>query len=868
MPSALLDRVDHYQLLSALGVSTIRTLPAVSKCPLCQTQSSLEITRGLNGRPIYRCRDPHCDFLGDGVTLFQAVSGISDVYDTCLQLLSEGVVHHVEGFQSEVESYLAARAAYHNIDLAFWHQCQANFSGRNSLVAALLQQHGAYAEGIWESGIHRHIGCCTGRWVKEHYTPRQGTKNWIKVEDEYLVMPLWGDMLTIVGYLLVNQWSEYEILPARNLQMGDTGLGFLHTCYPNDDLMLICTCPFEALRVFSRGLVSGDRIGMVYAHLSSNTFRTCPVRQHLLLNPEDKPSYHKMALRIPECRVATAEDVQKASATGFEPMQTEIDLLHECSQTVYQAIARRLSRLQSHEALSEIDHLSLDSSEVIKVLGSCPPEAKDRLASMLKGRMQSRSVALGRDSVVCSPEGWLSDRVGLISNTMFFIDTLIYDQHSGQIEAEGTITQGDNQYPFRTPFETLRKKTEQWLLDTVIKNRGQVPIIANGWKNKLWPISQLFRNPRTIYTANASGWVNDNQRLLLPNIVIEHGAIYENTGAEIDDAAGAMLSVPRDLEAQHFKDLCYDDESGGVFWGLFTAIAANILAPFHGLGTAGIAVVGSPEGVLGQLVAQADREVGFESLNFQTASKRQAQQARKTEARSPFPVLVREAWNNSEGFRSWLQAGEDRNCLVEMSKDVAIATSLSGGWYYVSSQAVGDGWRRFETLWRTLPLFIAWVQSNAVEWPTSRSELVNKLLMVVEQWLGCSGHDGRAVLNRAERIFTVDVIDRHTVWGVRFINFVIEATETGLMRLNNGGSAAIDQSVTIDARGRVVFVPAQLVGNLMRDLGITPPAHKQVCQSLEDIGVLTGKTYQNISGYAIDRDQYNMYWSLRALPAT
>jgi hypothetical protein len=603
---------------------------------------------------------------------------------------------------------------------------------------------------------------------------------------------------------------------------------------------------------------------VVFAPPNATTLGWPIAQRTILVLRQGALDHYRMAIDLPDCQVVGPHDLQRRRGPrSAHAIQEE---LQELARPAHAAVAELFVRTDNVRAASNAQYLMLSGIDAARVLSHVPDYRREFVQNLLNHRSTSRSVRFGSDTISGDNEGWVSAKKGRISNVQFYIERVLHDPQTGVSQATGVILTADGRkYDFQSPLKDVQGHTVTWLNNQLLGQCASLPIIQPGWGTKLAAISQLFRAPTTVHTGGVYGWTDDRRRLVLPRITIADGLIQPNP-LPISDSTGSGLGLPEPLKDYEVRALLVDDQVGGLFWSLFCGIVANLYAPLHKQGTHGLAVV-APEGrLLDQLLKSAVSEIGLPANGFTASSPSKMEDLKRRELRSPLPLYVGRAWRDHEGFGRWLRLAHERNCLVEMDRRTAIATSFDGGWVYISSDAPeSEDVRRLSGLWRALPLFVAWMQSTRSDYPTLKTQLIPGFATLVQKWLISLGGQPSKVFVRVDQGARLDVVDRVSPPSWKILGFLVENAEQGLLKLWRVETDAGDPSVglAIDRKGELAFISRQQFCALFDSAGLTPPPHKQVVDALEEQGFLIGQTYRDVRGYAIDLDQYNLQWALR-----
>lgn len=866
--------MEHHQLLAALSIEAPKTLPTTVRCPICQTEQSLDVCRG-HQRTVYRCRNnERCGFTGDGITLYARASRLT-LRDACLKLLSESLLPSSPTILTDIDNYLFSQTRRNNLWGEFWSECQRRLLQADSAVRTCLNRI-----GIWESQettcsprwFGHLLGACSGQDLADQFdlAGRRGSRfsGWLVARHTYILLAHWSDFDTLTGFTIINPGREISWDYIGVLDWSDNGrqigLGLLNNYRPYQEHLVACDSPVSALRMMDVGVRAGQPFPVVYCPARCDALGW-PVSQRLLMaNTQDSLDHYNLAMKLPDCRVAAGQALTNLRATSPNALLSELQSL---SKTAHGAMAEMLMRLPPDRAAACAQYLALSATDAARVLSAMPEHRRENMRKLLNTRLNRQSVKFAQDEITSSAEGWVSARRGRILNCAFYVDRLIYDPTTKVGTAIGVVIKDEQQYEFRAPLKDVQNRTADWLSNFLLESMAGALVIQPGWANKLWPISLLFRDPATVLSVGVVGWTDELKKLVLPNMVIEAGQIMPNPTPPTMTVPGSALQMPRDdLQDYELDNLTYDDHAGACFWALFTALAINVLAPFHRRGLHGIAVVDAEGTMLGKIVRQAVEEIGLTSASFTSASGRKLEEIKQQELQSALPLFVADAWTDSQGFGRWMRLTSERNALVEVPRNTATGTSLEGGWLYLSGgQPASEVFHRLDGLWKTLPMFIAWLQRNEQDYQMTNSEMISRIFSMVGRWMSDAyGRNLGPVGEAALCLIRSSFLDRQSSYGMRLLNFLGENVDCLNLRvLKSEDAPDLEAGLVIDKDSQRVFISRSRMEYLFQSCGCLCPANKFLVDALSEARILRGTSYDGVKGYVLDQEQYLLLWAAR-----
>lgn len=830
----------------------------------------MEIVSGLSGNAVYRCTNDGCRFVGDGLDLYLTAKRL-DSRDMAASLIEDRLISIYDQLQADVSSYLTHAAHRRHVN-DWWLKANLRFQQRSEYAMDVLRSLGLTYDGICQpQALGSHMGVATGYQIFETFGLAAGARHGIRPRQHHTLIPLWADPITITGLSLVCADAagdvHYRDIQLQTVRSADIGLGFVSSCRIFDESVVVYTDPLSAMQMIDDCASQGLRPSVVYAPHQTRMLRRLPNRRKIVVNLDNNMDSHRLALDSYPCLVLNRRLEEADDPTlVFNSCTSVHQALDLVAVSPHKAIADHLANTEPMAAKIDVQRLNPDTQDVNKIIAACEGAARGKVMSLLKADMSDRQIRVGGRLIYQSVDGWFVDGKNgpeLVSDTRFTIDTVFWDSERGQAVASGVIYQQGGELPFQALWETIEKDTYQWLTKSALDAQLSMPDVRNGWHKKLLDISKSFHKPPTQHATTVSAW--SGNRLTLPQIIVEAGAVRENDEVRFTDAGGAGLSMPEPLTAAERQTLVYVSPHTGVFWALFCAVARNVLSPVHRGGTSGIAVVERQRGLVSQILDVMRSEVGFETVSFESQSRNYLTQVTELERRCPFPIFVDDQWNNSRGFRQWLKTEGGRNCVVRMSPEVRACTALEGGWTYISCQAdIGDGWRGLDGLWRLLPSFIAFVQRTPVgKWQESSLLLTEQIMDLIGLWLETELKlEANGVLQRAKKYCTMDRTTESS-WSSRFVSFLIDAMAADRIRLRSQSDRYDICRDLVMVDEKMVFVSQKAVSTLLKELGAQDFPAKFIYDRLTTNEILKSKSFDKTPGYGIDIFQWNLTSSLR-----
>lgn len=848
--------------LTSIRVS--RALPTLTTCPICGRASSLEITNGHDKDQIYRCLYGDCSFIGGSIELYRRLKNLRDPQDSVLHLVADGVLSAGDEIGSQINEYIIEQELYYEQVIEFWELARSNLLEGDTTTAGILQQIGCW-DGLATSltALSPHIGSISGSEIKDRFFLPKGQSSAIKKSVTYIVMPLWADPCLITGFIIMDSRTTVYLPVGQNKTL--TGLGLLQSVKANGEIMVVCSTPVQALQMLATCLGNAYEAGIVYAHPTANCWSWPITKSNLVINLDNSLEHFQFAMNLPECRVLTREGADKMARNAYQHPRTMIEQGMAQSYRAHKALAIHLGNSPVHVAMASIQQLSLTNTDLSRIAADSPDDVKPRVQALLKTRMSRQTISFQGDVITLTDEGWVSTKKGLISDTAFFVNSIAYDSETGNGTVQGQILQKGQKFDFTSSLKDVQSRTVKWLNDQTMNSGGSLPLIMPGWSSKLWPISRLFQEPRSSSNSLYVGWVDNGSKLILPNAIIQAGSISPNPSSQMTNTVGAGL-VPINGLTTHQRDLLVSKSpETKAFWAVFTACCCNLTSPMHQLGTRAIGLIEASNTLIGQMVHQLVEVASLDRVKLPSESTNVIKEAKMREVNSPLPVWIEGESAAPGAIKKWLSAKGDRNCLVPIGKLLAAATTMEGGWIYLHPH--GEKERtivEYESLWPLIIDFISWLQTANMRYPTSEQTLVSSMLKLIETW--CAQHMALgkigSIFTGVSPFITSGVLGRQSSLGGKILSFIIECVQSQLLLVVEPDKGDWKQHMTL--QNDELFISQERLRELIEQSGLRPISATSIRNALDEMGYLSGTVRNNIPGYAIKRDDYNLAWTFHA----
>lgn len=173
---------------------------------------------------------------------------------------------------------------------------------------------------------------------------------------------------------------------------------------------------------------------------------------------------------------------------------------------------------------------------------------------------------------------WLPDKSQLISGLRIIPERLIdYGDGSDKL-CIGKLIGGGTEHPFRASWKRMNEKPWQWLRETAIQHKLEVPAVTQKWQRRLVQLATALHPPIPTEGATRVGFTGSD--FIFPQFRVS----TEETrlvATEIRGRYPAANFTPTDTRRvnQQLEQCVIDDQANAVFWRMFMVILRNLMAP-------------------------------------------------------------------------------------------------------------------------------------------------------------------------------------------------------------------------------------------------------------------------------------------------
>jgi len=346
-------------------------------------------------------------------------------------------------------------------------------------------------------------------------------------------------------------------------------------------------------------------------------------------------------------------------------------------------------RENDSEAIVELFRKLEDSGQSSDVVASsCSREAQDKITEALYEGISGKTVTVNSRVIEEREDGWFwrkaSGEEELISEAAFRIDKVI--RHKDSTVYRGRILYHGEQLDFSVSRNKFDAKPLRWMQDFILDAGLGFMQYSSQWSSKAISIATAFKRPEAVTGLTTIGWDKEEATMVTPKFCIKWtGEVYSCADLiPTDKLPGYILEPPAPVSPDDLEDLLKDTPENVAVWSLFSAIAANIVAPALNREPTGIGYVGSK----GLLDYVADT-CGCQRAMLTNKSMSDVM-ALEEEHNWPLYVITGRRIMKAELLRAYVGlSSDDRNCVTRMESYQGDVLGINGDWTIIHGP-VGD----------------------------------------------------------------------------------------------------------------------------------------------------------------------------------
>lgn len=647
-------------LLETLGCRAAQdlALPTRARCPVCRRPRMQILYNETNASAWYWC--PACHRAGDMVQLAARAWGLSP--EAAIgKLIHEGLLHRPT--DEELEQY-AGHVAAQKGAAALWRAARRRHIHDSRTALKVLFERKILREtpphSRWQEGLGAMLGWMTAEEFKRRLQPLcPNNIHNLRIPSscrELLVLagrdlPLRLASLVLIldvqdqlrWPFLVHSFSPREKCGPTNSVREDFSEGglFYHPAVR------------RAARQWDRQIVATPDIHLMLRMQAERFERsTVPLPLAAFLDGSVRQKKHvrthsawqmfagyRMVLWLPGIAAEWVRQMWLADAlvctwqpgkgdSKLAAFDREEDILRrvlEKARPWPEALAEYLLEGNDSRAERLLGEMTLRDIRLEPLLDAAPESLRKRLRRILDSwsEQSGRTVLYSRYRIVERSDGWYavgkrSHKQGeLITDAMPRIHQVVQYRDSGKTYFRGEIRYRGRDWPFMEERQWVDgKNTVSWLDTFLAVNGIGVPQVNPRWARFIMSIAKTFRPPELVMTSGSLGWDAERGRFVLPRFAVHVGGkVAQDTGVLLpklhpsDQLAPPEALTPEELARPRGR-------AGRLFWAVFAALAANVLAPAAGEPHRRIALSGHSGKRLGEIVARA---IGAEQIDLKAA---------------------------------------------------------------------------------------------------------------------------------------------------------------------------------------------------------------------------------------------------------
>jgi hypothetical protein len=316
-------------------------------------------------------------------------------------------------------------------------------------------------------------------------------------------------------------------------------------------------------------------------------------------------------------------------------------------------------------------------------------QLRDRIEQILDRQERSRSIVLGRQTIVEREGQWwtLATRKNpseLVSSSAFRIDRMGLHPHTGTPVVQGRVFSTGRKLPFQSRLQDLERNGPEWLRGQLLSAGEPAPEVGTVSGKQLVRIATAFSPPLGGHPVAEFGWDENRETLTLPAFRVRCGGDIAPVEWALTDpeSAGIELPYPRPWQRAELESFAEECSRATDLWPLVTWCLTQTLAPAWQQPIQGLACVGNE-----QLIQRVLAACGARTVTLRKATD--LQRLQREEERLEGPVLVLEGTGLTRSQQRQSSRLPQSGCPIARacSAELAYELDLTGGWEVCASAA-------------------------------------------------------------------------------------------------------------------------------------------------------------------------------------
>jgi len=829
-------------------------IPGFVDCPFCH--DAMFVVHDPSGGQWYSCKG--CHFTGDSIEIYKKRRKLPDAPSAIRSMVGCSLLSLQPSELSELNIQGYARNVNTDIQLSdFWSRIRKDPVSK-PWFQPLMQSMclwGGWGSRNWNRGLGQFVGASSREEVVEACNDFADMNSFFLQSNTKMFEMLVYASYDVPGRIRALHFDDGEHRISRLFRTrrggDDSGLMMLDTIGPRSSSILATDDPVYALWLQRVKMFTGQTpLSMVVwdEQTSVSSWNTLSSYEIIFWPSTLNHETLEHARHLPRAKIATRahHDFNSKRGRQWESVQTMIHKAYEGSRTWPEVMCNHLLSVTPWEACELVTRMKLTRTEEEQISEFATRKQQEKLRRLFGRVTVERTVIVqGHDIIERDTGYWLKGKNGMEQLTDYTV-VLQEAVHlaSGRDFLCGTFHYKGHCLPFSGEREKIEKGTKKWCTDFLMSGGHGYPVTQSKWSKSLLDIIRGFSSPKMSRGYESVGYCADTKEAVFPLLVVKDGSIKPSNKmfGDISTMPFSDLDMKTSLppDPTHVVSwLNKDSPAWTTFWAIFSAVAANYLAPAFSTTPAKIGLVGGPAAasrITGDCFAEA---YNLQTIEVRGYSRREVDEAvEKCLSQGCTSVLSSPATGvRRSGLQSVLT--EPVDTMMKIDRIEAYAYSLAEDWVFIKNDALyADKQppihriKAFRSSRALFPKYIAWLQQNKMALP-SANNYHHSVLRSVMTFLKEYYHFDKIPLETKTRRCMVSGPFECRYLSETLIRLVQWLVVLGKLReYNDIKTKVVD--VLVDKKDKSVTISLHALREALAKMGITLPDLGRVIQIMSD----------------------------------
>ncbi len=855
--SSLLNWQD---VLQVLGVKTnLNLLPCYGNCPL-SCNGILHVIYDYTYDGVW-CYCDTCRFKGDLIELATKAWNNISIYGVLNKLALSGVSISEEITPDYITLYEKILRRRAKID-RFWTQARNRLLvDDNTAIRNIMYRLGLRLmmdKERWLDGPGLNIGSSTRKEVELTFRSSVSAGK-VKIfpnstYNEVVVFPSYDLPNRIRGFICVGREGNVAkdvvyAIPTGVHNQPNTGLALYNTAQHIHDTIFIMDDPILAVQLQAWHLQDNSVPLPIVSLVTTPSYSTNNnIWMHSSVNKIfwGKPSVqlfkHARACNAQVCTAGFTENGPEKTFIKKTLSSWLIDVKEKAKawDTTLELLLGELS----HTAIEEIlVGIGLTNKELQEFQRVCPDNVKASIDCCIDTK-PVKTITLDT-TVIKEGKNWAYARRGsTISDAILRIDEVILDRVTNLHHCIGRVLYENQEIPFKEEMSVLESRTDKWLRDKVLLERGGYPYVDKRFANHYVTIANKFHPPVIREAYSKLGWnERDNVFVFSSFKITRDGEIKDDYGLTSNLSHLTSFFKKPTTPTKSLIDSLPSGYGSKPFWSMLACVIHNIIAPIYSEDPVGICIV-NDTGVGKQTAAC----LGCDLL-------------------PGWPTTINR--KKCENLHSLLLADGPKNYIHHGDEYEALVLGMSTNWNIIHDKAEYPSDIKPDVA-ELIPLIIHDLAKKKFSLPYMRTDIrihrgtTARVLKFIANWYNEQGGDVAVVLGADDILSSCEESFNANRIVTNFIELIHKfyiTNEVAAVRDKFTSREQAHNFITFiqakDDDPDYIFVPKSLINNILTFLDKPCLKSDNITAALKSEGVGKDYIYKWLTGWVIKEDVWN-----------